>query len=342
MTDFLQITISSTATVATLMLCAAVGYFLRKYDVVPRQFSVIISKLVFYVFLPCMLFTKTAAYITPERISGIWIFPASFLLFMFLGLGLSYLTVKIFKTNRDFVRPVIASTTFHNSGYLPISLMVTACEVFPVLRNDPAAERESITFISAYLLTSTTLLWTLGFAIISGRNHRTFDWKKVITPPIIGLVAGTAIGLVPPVSKVLVHGSGLLFPLFGAADLLARGVIPCVLLLVGAGLANLPKVGGICKKTVISAIAIRLIIIPAFALVYIYFLRKWGIMEMTLLPSLVLAVEACMPPANNLIVMASLTDQKAESGLAILMFWSYLVSIVTITLVVSTAVYLFE
>ena len=341
MTDFLQITISSTATVATLMLCAAVGYFLRKYDVVPRQFSVIISKLAFYVFLPCMLFTKTAAYITPERISGIWIFPVSFILFMLLGLGLGYLTVKIFKTNRDFVRPVIASTSFHNSGYLPISLMVTACEVFPVLRNDPAAERESITFIAAYLLTSATLLWTLGYAIISGRNHRTFDWKKVVTPPIIGLFAGTAVGLIPPLSKTLLNGSSIFFPLFGAADLLARGVIPCVLLLLGASLANVPKVGGISKKTVIAAVTVKMVIIPAFALLYIYYLRKWGIMEMALLPSLVLAVEASMPPANNLIVMASLSDQKAESGLAILMFWSYLASIVTITLVVATAVYLF-
>ena len=341
MTKFFEIMLTSSSAVSILLICAVVGYVLRKRNIVPRQFSVIISKLVFYVFLPCMLFSNTAKSITPEKITELWIFPVSFLIFMSVGLSLGFLTVKIFRSKPDFVRPVIAATGFHNCGYLPLSLMIAVCTVFPELRNDPTAKGESTAYIAAYLLAATPLLWTVGFAIISGKNHRNFGWSKIITPPIIGLLAGTAVGLLPSVSKLMISGTGILYPLYGTAELLSRGVIPCVLLLLGAGLANVPKVGGICKRTVISAITVKLIIIPAFALVYIYYLRKWGILSTALLPALVIAVEASMPPANNLIVMTSLSDQKSESGLAVLMFWSYLISIITVTLVVSVAVFLF-
>jgi malate permease and related proteins len=341
MIRFIEILFASSTIVTTLLLCVLVGYILRRRNVFPPEFSNIISKLVFYVFLPCMLFSKTVSSITPEKITKLWIFPVSFILYMSIGLSLGYLIVKIFRTKADFVRPVIASTGFSNCGFLPIPLMLTACTIFPQLKSDPLAPQESITFISAYLLGATTLLWTIGYAIISGRSHRDFKWSNLLTPPIIGLFAGTAIGLLPSLSRLLISDQAILFPLFGVTEILSQGTVPCVLLLLGAGLANLPKVGGICKRTVISAIAVKLVIVPVIGLIYIYFLRQWGIIGMGLLPALVLAVEAAMPPANNLIVMTALSDQKAESGLAVLMFWSYLISIFTITLVVSAAIYLF-
>lgn len=342
MNRFIDILLSSSATVSTILICAIAGYVLRHFNLVPKKFSVVLSKMVFYAFLPCMLFSKTAASITPDRISDLWIFPVSFLLFMGTGMAIGCILIKIIKPKPEFVRPVIASVSFSNCGFLPISLMMTACSVFPALSNNPMASKDSITYISAYLLTATSFLWTLGFAIISGKNHRDFVWRSLITPPIVGLLLGTTVGLIPAVSQYLILGHGFLYPVFGATEILSQGTVPCVLLLLGAGLADSPKKGGICKRSVTSVICVKLIIIPIIGLFYIYYLRRWGILTGGLLPALVLAVEAAMPPANNLIVMASMSDNKASSGLAHIMFWSYLTSVFTITLVIAVAIYLFS
>lgn len=342
MNRFIEILLSSSATVSTILICAIAGYLLRRFELVPKKFSVVLSKMVFYAFLPCMLFSKTASSITPERINDLWIFPVSFLLFMGTGMILGCVLVKIIKPKPEFIRPIIASTSFSNCGFLPISLMMTACNVFPALSDNIMAPKDSITYISAYLLTATSFLWTLGYAIISGRSHRDFIWRNLITPPIIGLLLGTTIGLIPAVSQYLILGHGFLYPIFGATEILSQGTVPCVLLLLGAGLADSPKQDRICIKSVSSVICVKLIIIPVIGLFYIYYLRRWGILTGGLLPALVLAVEAAMPPANNLIVMASLSESKASSGLAHIMFWSYLTSILTITLVIAAAIYLFS
>lgn len=341
MNEFLNITWTSASIVAILLLTALAGYFFNKSSISSPEFPKILSRLIFYIMLPCLLFTKTASSITAENFTKLWIFPAIACVYLMTGMAIGIAVTKIMRLDKEHIRPVIAVLTFQNSGYLPIALMGTACAVFPVLKSNPAAEREAIACISSFLIASATLAWLIGPPLVAGSKLRDFNWRNVLTPPIIGMLTGVTIGLIAPLREFITSGSSPFYPLFGTAELLAKGVIPCVLLLLGASMSQKVENQGVAVSTVIVCIFVKLILMPALAITGIYFLQQAGIIKLALIPILVLVIESATPPANNLVVMSALAGGKSSAELAILMFWNYLASIISLTMVIATVIYLF-
>ncbi len=341
MSEFINITWTSASIVGILLLTAMTGYFFSKSAVSSPEFPKLLSRLVFYILLPCLLFTKTATSITPDNFTRLWIFPAAATVYVMLGLLVGVITAKILRLKQEHIRPVIAVLTFQNSGYLPIALTATACTVFPAFKADPQAESEAIACISSYLLASALLAWLIGPPLVAGTKLRDFNWRNVITPPVIGLFAGTTVGLIEPLRSLLTTTSSPLFPVFGTAELLSKGVIPCVLMLLGASMAGGTKEHGVGAGTVIVCIILKLFVMPAIVIGSLYFLSKASLINLSLISILVLVIEGGMPPANNLVVMSELAGGRSRTELAVLMFWHYLASIISITLVIATAMYLF-
>jgi len=60
-----------------------------------------------------------------------------------------------------------------------------------------------------------------------------------------------------------------------------------------------------------------------------------------MLASVVLVIEAGSPPANNLAVMASVANPDIEDGMAAIIFWTYLSSIISLTLTIVAAMWVF-
>ncbi|MCP3968088.1 MAG: hypothetical protein GY750_02080 [Lentisphaerae bacterium] len=341
MDKFFELLPYSFKAVASIFLIALAGVFMVRRNILSRDSLKVISQLVFTLFLPSLLFTKVASSVTLNQLREYWIFTASCIIITISSCIVGIIMVKIFRP-KDFIKNGIAAAVgFGNAGYVPIPLLIAVTMVFPIFSNNPNSSNEAVAFISVYLLGFSPLLWTVGFSLISGSKMSELSLRKVFTPPIIGLFLGLTVGLVPQLKSLFCFRGSLLYPVFSAAEVISMATVPCALLVLGGNLANGPVPGIINKRTIFSVIVTRLIIFPAIAIVYVMFLRKTGLLPMSLLAALVLVVEAGAPPANNLVVMASLANPKMEQGLATLMFWCYLASIFTLTITILCTIWIF-
>lgn len=236
---------------------------------------------------------------------------------------------------------VIAAIAFNNSGYIPIALVISITSIFPVFMSDPQAGDKAVAFIAIYLLAYSPVLWTLGYSLISGKKLSDITLRKLFPPPVIGLFAGLCVGLILPLKDFFCSTDGFLHPIYIATGVIGEATVPCVLILLGACLAAGPVRGVVNKRTIISVILIKLIIFPAIAICYVLLLRHLGALPANMLASIILVIEAGAPPANNLVVMAAVANPEIEDGMATIIFWTYLSSILSLTLTIITAMWVF-
>ena len=341
MDKFFDLLPYSSKAVISIFLIALAGVFLVRAKVVSKDSLRVLGQLVVHVFLPCLLFHKISTSISIAQLREYWVFPLTCVIYIVIGLILGWLTVKICKPKKEMRSGVIAAIAFNNSGYVPIPLVVAVTSIFPLFAADPNAGGRAIAFISIYLLTYSPTLWTVGYTLISGGKLSDLTWKRFLPPPVIGMLTGTVVGLIPPVRELLCTSEGLLYPVYRAAGVLGEATVPCVLVLLGGCLASGPVRGVVNKRTIFSVILIKLIMFPAVAICYVLLLRYFGLLPANMLAAVVLVIEAGAPPANNLVVMAAVAKPEIEDGMATIIFWTYLASIFTLTITVLTTMWVF-
>ena len=341
MEKIFELLLYSSKAVSSIILIGGAGALLVRFNVINKDALRTLGKLVYFLMLPCLLFTNLAVSINLQQLGEYWIFPVSCVIHVFSGILAGSLVVKLCRPQPEMKAGVAAATAFSNTGYLPIPLMIAVTQVFPCFRNDPLAADTAVAYISVFLVGYSPLLWTFGHSIIDGRKMRDISFRQFFPPPVIGVIIGVVFGLTPFLKEMTCSNSGLLNPFYKAASIIAMGTVPCALLLLGGNLAGGPVKGAVSKSSIFSVILVRLIIFPALAILLVYLLRRFGLIPSSLLLALVLVVEAGSPSATNLIVMASLSNHKLEAGLSSLLFWVYLASIFTLTIAIMAAMWVF-
>lgn len=342
MNSFIPLTSYSLKAVSVIVATAGVGVVLTKTRVLGEESLKTLSRLVFAVALPCLLFTKVARTVDPGRLVEWWILPPTSVLYVAAGIACGLLVVRVFPSGKGFRRGVVAATAFGNSSYIPIPLLVAATAIFPIFshRSDEAA-REAIAYVSVYLICFSPLMWTVGYALLSGRSFGQLRVRHLITPPLVGMGLGVLTGVVPPLKSLLCEPEGLLSPLFMAAELVAGMTIPGALIVLGGKFATKPKGGLDDRGAIVGIILGKLLLMPALAIAYVAVLRGAGLLPDSPLLALVLIIEAGTPPATNLVVMCSLFGRGDAERMARIQFWTYLAAIVTLTIWVMIALSIF-
>ncbi|MHB9138035.1 MAG: AEC family transporter [Victivallaceae bacterium] len=341
MQEILQLLLYSSKAVGSVMLIAGAGAMLVRFNIINREAMRTLGQLVYFLMLPCLLFTTLASTVNLQQLAEFWIFPVSCVIHVFTGILAGALTAKFCRPPEEMKAGVAAATAFSNTGYLPIPLLIAVTQVFPCFRDDPKAAGMVVAYISVFLMGYSPLLWTFGHAMIAGRKIGDISLRQFFPPPVIGMLLGVVFGLTPFLRQASCSSSGLLNPFFNAASVIAQGTVPCALLLLGGNLANGPVKGTVNRRSIFSVIFIRLITFPILAIIFVYVLRHFGLIPSSLLLALVLVVEAGSPPATNLVIMASLSNHKLESGLSTLLFWNYLASIISLTAVIMSVMWIF-
>ena len=341
MDKFLELLPYSCKAVVSIFLIALAGVFLVRAKIISRDSLKILGNLIIHLMLPCLLFHKIAASISWDQLRKYWVFPMSCVIYIAFGLLLGWLTVKICKPRKEIESGAIAAIAFNNSGYIPIALVTGITAVFPVFASDPQAKDRAISFIAIYLLCYSPILWTVGYSLVSGKKISNMPLKKIFPPPVIGMLLGVTAGMIPLLKNLFCSSDGVLYPLYKAAGIIGDATVPCVLILLGGCLAVGPVSKVINKRTIFSVILIKLIIFPAIAICYVLLLRHLGALPANMLASVVLVIEAGSPPANNLVVMASVANPDIEDGMAAIIFWTYLSSIISLTLTIVAAMWVF-
>ncbi|CAO2825363.1 unnamed protein product [Amaranthus hypochondriacus] len=98
-----------------------------KAKLVPRATFKLLSKLVFALFLPCLIFNNLGQTITLKNITLWWFIPLNVILSVGVGCFLGYLVALICRPPPQFFRFTIIMTAIGNMGNLPLAFITSIC-----------------------------------------------------------------------------------------------------------------------------------------------------------------------------------------------------------------------
>jgi predicted permease len=261
-----------------------------------------VSRTIFYALSPCLVFSS----LVQSTVSGgeFWDI-ASFEILITLGMALvAWGVARALQFDRAMESAFLLATLFVNAGNYGLSVNQLAF-------GDEALARAIIYFVVNSLLINTT-----GIYLASRGKARAFDaFLNVFRVPIV-----YAVFLAIFVNLINLNVTGS--PVFKAVEMMGKGAVPLMLLLLGMQLAKTPLAQGV--RIASLAAFIRLAVTPFIALL----LADWLSLAGSTLQACV--VEASMPTAVTTTVLAIEFDAKPEFVTSVV-FLSTLASPITLT-----------
>lgn len=315
---------NSAEVVLTLLLASGCGIILVRKNILHEQALKDMSRILVYLVLPCLLFSKMIAAVSVEALGRLWIFPFAALLNVAAGLALGWIISRVCR-QPELSRGLMAGMAFGNSGYVPLAIVAALAYQSPELFGGSDVLAEGITYISLYLVVFSPLMWLVGYPVLTHRPLRGLTFQQVIPPPVFAALLAIILGLIPFTKNLFVGPEAPLKMVHQATAILGQATVPCALLILGGNLAKGTHSEIIRPYTVAGFSAGRFIIMPLIALAAMLLLRSAGCVT-TAMMAFILVLEGCVPPGMNLVVMCQLQERNREF-MATLMFWTYLLAI---------------
>jgi predicted permease len=297
-----------------LTVIVVTGVIAGKARVLTIQSKDMLSKVIFGISLPLMLFTNFLKLdVTPRLLSNsvtvLFVALLTVLFMLFSG----WITTRIFKISGGEAAVFRAHSMFGNTIFLGFPLITALYGV------------EGLLYASMFQLVSSILMWTVGVVVITHGDGT--SWKKsiykVFNPNTVATIAGLIFFIfsiklpeliVKPLSEL------------GSANTWLS------MLYIGAMLAFADVRGLLGKRSIYILSMNRLIIIPAIliALFAVYYYVSGHTADK--LVSSVIILEASMPCMASVVIMAK--EMGADDHLAVgNVFVSTIFSILTLPLV---------
>ncbi|KAK7273782.1 hypothetical protein RIF29_14845 [Crotalaria pallida] len=129
---------------------------------IPKATFKLLSKLVFALFLPCLIFTELGENITYKNFVD-WLFiPVNVLVSTAIGCFLGFFVVLICRPPPELSRFVIIMTGFGNTGNLPLAIVVSVCHT----RDNPfgpSCYTRGVAYVSFSQWVAVILVYTLVY-----------------------------------------------------------------------------------------------------------------------------------------------------------------------------------
>jgi malate permease and related proteins len=306
-----NIVLTQIAILAIVVIIGAVAAF---FNVLNRETLGMLSKVIFNISLPLMLFTNFLKLnSTPELLANSFIVLSVSGLVIFFMLFIGWLTARAFRITGGEAAVFKAHSMFGNIIFLG----------FPLIYALYGAE--GLLYASMFQLTSNIIMWTVGVVVLTFGNG--VSWKKSIVKVINPNTIATIIGLIfflltIKLPKIIVT------PLTETG---AANTWLCMLY-IGAMLAS-SDVGGLLKNKSLYIISFnRLIFVPAMLIALFALAASLLGVSPDKLVSSVIILEASMPCMASVVIMAK--ELGADDRLAVgNVFVSTVFSIVTLPIV---------
>jgi hypothetical protein len=307
-----KIVLSQIIILAVVVLIGAIS---AKFRVLTHDSKDMLSKLIFNISLPLMLFTNFLKLdVTPRLLSNSFTVLAVVgfvILFMLLA---GWLTARLFRFPPDEAAVFKAHSMFGNTIFLG----------FPLIKALYGAE--GLLYATMYQLVSNIFMWTLGVIVLSHGNGS--SWKKSILKVFNPNTIATLAGLIFFVLNIRLPDL-LVKPLseLGSANTWLS------MLYIGAMLA-FSNVGDLLKRRSVYIISInRLYLVPALLTTAFYLFSLLPQTPPDRLVSSVIILEASMPCMASVVIMAK--EFGADDRLAVgNVFVSTLLSILSLPILV--------
>lgn len=134
----------------------------RRTQIIPKDTFKLLSKLVFALFLPCLIFTHLGKSITLKNIAEWWFIPINVLVSTAFGCILGIFVVIICRPPSQFTRFTIIMTSFGNTGNLPIAIIGSVCHGEENLFG-PDCKQNGVAYVSFAQWVSVILVYTLVY-----------------------------------------------------------------------------------------------------------------------------------------------------------------------------------
>lgn len=237
----------------TLFFCIAIGFALRKAEILPPNAGKVMAKLITWVFYPALSFTAMAKYCTVSSLST----HATNILLSSLGvavaMGLAFALARVFVREKGYERNIYTyALAFANSAYMGDPLVLALFG------------EEMLSYYKLYCLPVTLTIYTWGISALVPRSDKKENpLKKLCNPPMVAMFLGIAVGL---------SGLGAHLPNFAVSTLNSlKGCMgPVAMLLVGFTVASYPTKDVIAKKAVYVSSLFRLVFIPTVIIVVLF------------------------------------------------------------------------
>lgn len=230
----------------TLFLCIAIGFALRRTNVLPESSGKAMAKLENWVFCPALSFMTMARYCTVEKLSVHAVNVLLSICALSIALIMAIPLTKMFVKKKSSERGVYAyALTFGNFGYLGDSLIQG-------LFGD-----EMLSYYKLFTLSFSILVYTWGISVlVPSGEQKDNPLKKILNAPTVALLLGMIVGLT---------GTTAYIPNFitGTLDSLKACMGPVAMLLAGFTVAGYNIKDMLSNKKVYIATALRLVILPA-------------------------------------------------------------------------------
>lgn len=289
--------------VGMLLIFIAIGYFLRRHHDLPDNAGHVLSLLCTLIFAPAYYISTLSQSVTMDVIGEKTLLIGYGLCFILCAIGLSYLLSKTFARSRIERNSLVYAFAIPNYGYFG----------YPVIEG--VFGTAVLADVMVFLIPMSLATSSFGYSLFVG--DKKVPWKKILlTPMVISLVIGVAIGLL-----------GIRLPSFVSNALAGAGscMSPCSMLLAGFMLGKFPLKNLLTGWRPYVYSAIRLILIPLIFGAVLLLLRMEG--QFLMLPLLV----AGIPLGLNLVVYPeSQGFEKQASDNAKLCFVSYLLALLVL------------
>ncbi|KAL3144526.1 hypothetical protein ABBQ32_004260 [Trebouxia sp. C0010 RCD-2024] len=120
--------ITSTLPVIQIVIMCSIGALLARKGILHGEARQHLGQLVFYVFVPCLTFTKLASSVDLKNLAVWWPLPVNTALSITAGLLIGWLTAMVIKPPKELKMHVIVATGLGNVGNLPLVIVATFCD----------------------------------------------------------------------------------------------------------------------------------------------------------------------------------------------------------------------
>ncbi len=300
--------------IVTLAVVVIIGAIAAGFRIFTNDSKDVLSKVIFNISLPLMLFTNFFRLETTPRLiaNSLTVLGLTGFVIMFLFI-FGWMTSRIFRFQGAEASVFKVHSMFGNTIFLG----------FPLI--SALYGSEGLLYASMFQLVSSIIMWTAGVIILSHGNGT--SWKKsllkVFNPNTIATLAGLLCFLLSvKLPDIIINPMSQL----GSANTWLS------MLYIGA-LLKFSSVGGLMKRKSIYILSLnRLVILPAILISVFYLAGSLAGLAPEKLVSSVIILEASMPCMATVVIMAR--EFGSDDTLAVgNVFISTLISILTLPLV---------
>ena len=226
-----------------MFFCIAIGFILKKTNIMSDGASKVTSKLVTWVFAPALYFNVTAKFCTPDSIASNAFAVSLGAVVALLGLGIATALSFAFVRTKSPERGVYAyALAFANLGYVgdPLVLSMFGEQMLSVYK--------------MFTLPFSIIIYTWGIGVLTPSGNGN-PLKRLLNAPTIALLLGVISGL---------SGVGAYIPsaIGSTLDTLGACMGPCAMLTAGFIVASYDFSEMLKNKKVYLATALRLFVLP--------------------------------------------------------------------------------